>query len=271
MACSHVLLAVTAIILFVSIFRNTFFIHRADGKKVYRVLRTVGLSSISVATIVDIVRYYVGNGSDSAMFVRIGLLIFIICFGVSSLEKTINAVQLAARSEIISELAYKDGLTQIGNRTAFGERLEALENQKEESAPIGIVMFDVNNLKYVNDHLGHSVGDAMIVKSAEIIRDSFAAATEDCYRIGGDEFSVILTGGDVDADYQLGIERFTAMMAQYNAEPDKEYYLSIARGFAVYRQTDDGEKSLQDIFQLADSRMYENKKAIKAQLDQATG
>jgi diguanylate cyclase (GGDEF)-like protein len=111
----------------------------------------------------------------------------------------------------------------------------------------------------------------MIVKSAEIIRDSFAAATEDCYRIGGDEFSVILTGGDVDADYQLGIERFTAMMAQYNAEPDKEYYLSIARGFAVYRQTDDGEKSLQDIFQLADSRMYENKKAIKAQLDQATG
>jgi diguanylate cyclase (GGDEF)-like protein len=271
MACSHVLLAVTAIILFVSIFRNTFLIHRADGKKVYRVLRTVGLSSISFATIVDIVRYYVGNGSDSAMFVRIGLLIFIICFGVSSLEKTINAVQLAARSEIVSQLAYKDGLTQIGNRTAFGERLEALENQKEESAPIGIVMFDVNNLKYVNDHLGHSVGDAMIVKSAEIIRDSFATATEDCYRIGGDEFSVILSGGDVEADYQLGIERFTAMMVQYNAEPDKEYDLSIARGFAVYRQTDDGEKSLQDIFQLADSRMYENKKAIKAQLNQTTG
>ena len=60
----------------------------------------------------------------------IGLLIFIICYGSSSLEKTINAVKLGVQAEFVSQLAYRDGLTGIGNRTAFQEHLVDLEKIK---------------------------------------------------------------------------------------------------------------------------------------------
>jgi predicted signal transduction protein with EAL and GGDEF domain len=172
---THVVLALSAVILFVHVIRHTFLDTRnkSGGVNAYLMMRTFGLTAISFCTVIDIVRYYYGSGTDSALFVRIGLLIFIICFGCSTLEKTINAVRLGAQTELVSQLAYHDGLTHIGNRTAFEERLAELEQSKDSFAQIGIVMFDVNNLKYVNDNLGHSCGDEMLMQSANIIRSAF--------------------------------------------------------------------------------------------------
>ena len=107
------------------------------------------------------------------MCVRVGLILFMICFGLSSLEKTINAVKLGARSEMISELAYKDGLTGVGNRTLFKEKIAELEENKNDTNEIIFVMFDVNDLKYINDKMGHQTGDQLIVMGAEIIKNSF--------------------------------------------------------------------------------------------------
>lgn len=89
------------------------------------------------------------------------------------MEKTINVVKLGARSEMISQLAYKDGLTGVGNRTLFKERLAELEENKNYVNEILFVMFDVNDLKYINDKMGHTVGDELIMKGATIINESF--------------------------------------------------------------------------------------------------
>lgn len=261
MFCSHILLAIAATILFATIFKNTFFMAEEKSKSIFRLLRTIGFCSISLAAIIDIIRYYTGNSSDSAMFVRIGLLLFIVCFGSSSLEKTIYAVKLGAQSEIISQLAYKDGLTKIGNRTAFNEHFAALE-QTEATDGIGIIIFDVNNLKTVNDTLGHPAGDDMIVRASQVICTAFDNADAKCYRIGGDEFAAILQGKDLQSRYQSGIEQFYISLEQYNATPDKQYILQIAHGFAVY----DGQTAatLKDIYERADSLMYENKQYLKS-------
>jgi diguanylate cyclase (GGDEF)-like protein len=264
MTLSHIMLAVAAVILLVVIFRNTF-LNRESSLDIFQILRGVGLCSISVATIVDIVRYYIGNGSDSAMFVRIGLLVFILCFGSSSMERTISAVRLGTESVLISQLAYKDGLTKLGNRTAFNEQLALLEEKKEEFTAIGIVMFDVNNLKYVNDNLGHHAGDEMIVKSAEAIHQSFGGLPGDCYRIGGDEFAVILCGEAVEQLYRIGLKYFEKFLSDYNARPDIAFHLQIAHGFSFYHPKQDSKTTMTDIYERADSLMYENKKAIKAQ------
>ena len=104
------------------------------------------------------------------MFVRIGLLIFILCYGSSSLEKMMNAVKLGVQSQFVSQLAYRDGLTGVGNRTAFQERLEVLEREKKKLSGIAIVMFDVNDLKLINDNQGHQRGDQLLVCCAKIIR-----------------------------------------------------------------------------------------------------
>ena len=197
------------------------------------------------------------------MFVRIGLLIFILCFGSSSLEKTINAVKLGVQTEFVSQLAYKDGLTGTGNRTAFEEHLIELEKVKDTIGQIGIIMFDVNDLKYVNDNLGHPEGDKLLLESAQLIRDTFSKIGGECFRIGGDEFVILLSGEDVKQQCEDGTELFKAAMKSYNARPNLELRISIASGYAIYDETQQGKK-LMDIYHEADIYMYENKKKMKA-------
>lgn len=258
----HVVLIMSAIVLLYIIIRNTFVIGKSTSRNVYHILRGVGLCSLSVATIIDIYRYYKGNSNDTAMFVRIGLLVFIVCFGSSSLEKTINAVKLGVQTEIVSQLAYRDGLTRVANRTAFEEHLVELEKRKNDIPAIGIIMFDVNDLKFVNDNFGHQTGDNMLVKSATLIEDAFAGEQGECYRIGGDEFAVVLSGAQVQEYYENRIARFKEIMSKYNAQPDKEFRISIAHGFAVYDKSDEDEM-LMNVYQRADVLMYENKKKMK--------
>lgn len=259
----HVLLILFAIVLMYTIVYNTYLKNNKGRRNIYHILRTIGLIAISIATFIDVARYHLGIGTDSALFVRIGLLLFILCFGSSSLEKTINAVKLGVQSEFVAQLAYHDGLTGIGNRTAFEERLAELELVKDELPAIGIVMFDVNDLKYVNDHLGHHYGDMMLVASADIIRFSFEAASGKCFRIGGDEFAVILDGDTVQKDYEESIAHFFEQTKQFNEQPDKDFRISIAYGFASYDINNKGIK-LMDIYQQADKQMYENKRNMKA-------
>lgn len=260
---SHVMLAISAALLVYSFIKNAVAKSRQQGAKIYRVLRTVGLCSIAVAAFIDIARFYSGQTSDSATFTRIGLLIFTICYGSSSLENTIKAVKMGAQAEFVSRLAYHDGLTGIGNRTAFEERLDELEKTKSHDTAIGIVMFDVNDLKYVNDNLGHPLGDSMIRTAAEIISGAFEKVNGECFRIGGDEFAVILKGGDVKERYDAGMISFDEQTERHNSAPDCEFRISIAHGFFIY-DSGCGLEHISDAYKMADQQMYETKREMKA-------
>lgn len=262
LSLTHAVLGITASILLYTILRNYIRTYKKYRHNIYHILRTIGLSAISVATALDIIRYYRGNGTDSAMFVRIGILLFILCFGSSSLERTIHAVRLGVQSEFVAQLAYRDGLTQIGNRTSFEEHLADLDKEKEKMDSVAIVMFDVNDLKYVNDHMGHQYGDEMLVESARLIQAAFEAVGGDCFRIGGDEFAVLLSGDELQKRYEEGIHHFTDAVSQYNAVPKQPFRISIAHGFAVYSK-ETGDTRMKDIYQRADVEMYQNKKEIK--------
>ena len=260
---THVLLILSALLLLYTIIKNSFVMGKSSTRNVYKVLRGIGLTSISFATAIDIFRFYQGSSNDTAMFVRIGLLIFILCYGSSSLEKTINAVKLGVQTEFVSQLAYKDGLTGTGNRTAFEERLVELEKTKDTIGKVGIIMFDVNDLKYVNDNLGHPEGDKLLLESAALIKDTFSKIGGNCFRIGGDEFVIVLSGENVSEECEEGLELFKAAMKSHNAKPNLDLRISIASGYAIYGENQTGKK-LMDIYHEADIQMYENKKKMKA-------
>lgn len=264
LSLTHVMLAVSAVLLLYALLKNALMTRESKVRNVYKTIRTVGLMGICFATGIDIVRYYHGHNSDSAMFVRIGLLIFILCYGSASLEKTVNAVKLGVQAEFVSQLAYRDGLTGVGNRTAFQERLEELEGEKKELPGIAIVMFDVNDLKYVNDHLGHQRGDELIVGSANIVRNAVESEEGAVFRIGGDEFAGIFSGEDVEGRCESALSRFRQAMDGYNAVKNQALRISIASGYAVYDKEQEDEM-LMDVYQQADVRMYENKKQIKSE------
>ena len=260
---SHVLLAISAFLLLYSILKNAFQEEKSKKRNIYKVLRTIGFMGLGFAAVIDILRYYRGSTNDNAMFVRIGLLIFILCYGISSLEKVINAVKLGVQSEFVSQLAYRDGLTGIGNRTAFQERLVELEKEKKQLSGIAIIMFDVNDLKLINDNQGHQKGDQLLVCSAEIIRTAAESVEGICYRIGGDEFACILSGEDVAGRCEKAIVCFKKAMDDYNSVKGQPFRISIASGYAVYDKLQENGM-LMDVYQQADVRMYENKKQIKS-------
>lgn len=259
---AHIILILAAVILFYSGARNSFKFLGEQGNRMYHIARGIGLIAIAVTAAIDVFRYYLKTGGDNAMFIRFGLLIWILCFGSSSMERTIEAVRKGAHVDFVSQLAYMDGLTGIGNRTAFQEKMEELEKRKQEEGSIGIVIFDVNNLKWVNDTLGHSEGDQMIKKGAEAISQAFAQEKGDCYRIGGDEFVVFLTGEQAAERCEQAIGRLREELHTYNSGQSRGYDLSIASGYAVYDESC-AEMTLADLFEIADARMYENKKKMK--------
>lgn len=260
---SSVMMGISASLLLYSILKNAFREGKNKGKNIYKVLRTIGFMGLGFAAVIDILRYYRGSSNDNAMFVRIGLLIFILCYGSSSLEKMINAVKLGVQLEFVSQLAYQDGLTGIGNRTAFQERLEELEQEKKQLPGIAIIMFDVNDLKLINDNQGHQKGDQLLMCSAEIIRTAAESVKGICYRIGGDEFACIISGEDVADRCEEAIVCFKKGMDDYNSVKGQPFRISIASGYAVYDKFQENEM-LTDVYQQADDRMYENKKQIKA-------
>ena len=259
---SHILIGISAILMIYSSIRN---MRRNKDKstKIYRVLRGVGMGSIGVAAVIDLPRYYMGLTNDSAQFVRVGLLIFTICYGIASLESTINAVRKGAQTEFISKLAYEDGLTGVGNRTLFEERLDELEKIKATAAPIGLIMFDVNDLKFVNDNLGHPLGDSMIKTAADMISSSFEPAGGECFRIGGDEFAVIISGSGVAVKYDKQINEFADRMEHHNSDPNSRFRISIAHGVFFYNSSC-GVDTIKEALKKADEQMYETKREMKA-------
>ncbi len=263
---AHVNIIFASVLLIYSIIKNVIIKNSKQSGTLYRMLKGIGLSSIGFAAVTDIIRYYLGMTNDNAQFVRIGMLVFTVCFGASSLEDTINIVKMGARAEFASMLAYHDGLTGIGNRTAFEEKLASLEENKDEKTTVGIVMFDVNDLKYVNDNLGHPTGDEMIRKAAEIISAAFEADGGECFRIGGDEFAVIIKGDsadDVKACYEKGMLIFDEQTKRHNSAADCKFRVSIAHGFFIYNAESEVEH-IEEAYKMADKKMYETKRAMKA-------
>lgn len=161
--------------------------------------------------------------------------------------------------ELISELAYSDELTQIGNRTAYIEQLQRLTEKKDKNQ-VGIIIMDINNLKHINDSMGHQVGDDLIRNGACVICESFGRVGR-IYRIGGDEFAVLLVNENPQKIYEENLGIFYKKMKQKNETNDFPYIISIAHGVAYCG--DITTKNLNETENTADLRMYENKIEMK--------
>jgi diguanylate cyclase (GGDEF)-like protein len=106
---------------------------------------------------------------------------------------------LAARESQIMDLAYRDTLTGLPNRALFSDRLEqALRLAPRMNAPMSVVLMDVDNFKYVNDTLGHQVGDLLLREVAERLSTVVRRESDTVARLGGDEFVVLLPSDDVE-------------------------------------------------------------------------
>lgn len=180
-----------------------------------------------------------------------------------SFQQTVNHLQKYI--DYINGLAYRDGLTGVKNKTAYQEAVSKLEEQTRTGKPeFAMIVFDINNLKVVNDTHGHDFGDILIMDSCKLICKVFKRSP--VYRIGGDEFVVILENGDYD-NYEELLDRFAMALDDYNKYARPDGRISIARGIAIYEENVD--LTVSDVFKRADDAMYQNKIQMKKRMADA--
>ena len=162
----------------------------------------------------------------------------------------------------MDEIAHKDSLTGVKNKTSYVEKIAELDKKiTAGEAEFCIVMVDVNYLKRVNDTYGHEIGNTYLKNACRLTCAVFSA--ENVYRVGGDEFVVILEGDKVSLSKYF-VAQFKSEMEHKLSNESLALWekVSAAVGVAIYDP--DKDKNADEVFKRADKEMYENKLAMKA-------
>lgn len=222
--------------------------------KNYLIIPISALVSFSAIT-------YIANAANIVPSNRLFVPLFlIICFIYIS-EYTVlgSSIYWTAKALQAEQIMYIDGLTGLSNRNAFEKFEEKLNTDiKNGIAKFSLVIIDLNFLKKMNDTYGHDKGDIALKILADDIRSMFNGCN--CFRIGGDEFAVIISGKNVDVLSFL-LTNIGSSITKTGKSNEWEN-ISAATGYAIYSAEKD--TSFHDVFVRADSRMYENKVKMKA-------
>ncbi|MEG1254115.1 MAG: GGDEF domain-containing protein, partial [Raoultibacter sp.] len=151
-------------------------------------------------------------------------------------------------------LAEVDHLTGVGNRTSYEREVARWSTQEKLSHGFGIGVFDLNNLKKINDAQGHQAGDAYLRMFSAKLRKAFGP--HPLFRIGGDEFALIFQ----DTTQEEVMEIWNTLLQEFaGKEAGEEVAISSAFGCAFWDS--DTLTTVDKIFKAADDRMYTNKDA----------
>jgi diguanylate cyclase (GGDEF)-like protein len=176
------------------------------------------------------------------------------------LERRRTELQLRDRLRQAEELATTDALTGLANRREFhGELLREISYTRRHSEPFGLLMVDIDHFKGINDEFGHPQGDEVLVQVTERIRETMRASDQ-AFRIGGDEFGVLLRGADRARAF-LAAERLVAATNARPVQLANGQHLSVTISVGVASADANNEFDAQALINRADATLYRAKKA----------
>ena len=228
-------------------------------KKIY----VFGIGAFIMGAILSIVAFRLCYNTVIADMLRLwqwynyilpfAMCVLVVFFSMSFAIDIKQLLEYSFRHEFLQYAAYSDVLTQLYNRRSFNEALELLAVDET----YGIISIDLNDLKPVNDTLGHAVGDLMLESFSRLLTSICGPGTK-AYRMGGDEFAVVVAEQPETTCLAL-THRLMEAVDQFNSTPAL-FQLSVACGYATSLEAETANQ----VFQLADQRMYERKKEMKA-------
>ena len=181
----------------------------------------------------------------------------------SLVETTKKLGEVQEHADAMSELANKDALTGIRNKTAYDKEIRRVEWEMQDNPDkkFGIAMIDLNFLKRINDTYGHEQGNIAIKKLCRMVCVIFDHSP--VFRIGGDEFVAVLENDDYK-NVDLLVAEFNAQLKEMANDESLEPWerISAAIGIAHYNASTDS--SVANVFKRADKAMYNRKKEMKA-------
>jgi diguanylate cyclase (GGDEF)-like protein len=173
-------------------------------------------------------------------------------------ERAAPAIENAQRFREARQLADLDALTGLHNRRYFHETLaRECARAHRYNRRLGLVIFDIDDFKVVNDRIGHLAADAVLAEAAARVREAVRTADVPC-RVGGDEFAVILPESGIEQAEQL----FTRIQATIGRNPiGQAGRLHVSAGVTDLKAEDDAIS----LFERADEALYRAKEAGKGQ------
>ena len=203
----------------------------------------------------ELVTYYLRDFRETSYFIPLGTIVFIIMLACQLVTQYYHSLLEEEKMAYFEKLANTDMLTEVFNRNAYEDRLRSLEQQELELQSTCVVLFDINNMKDINDHYGHECGDQALKVCCRCILSAFGDEGN-CYRIGGDEF--VYLGRFHDSLAQKAA-RFSEIVRQEAKE--LSFPFRVAVGYACYSPETD--HALRDVIRRSDEMMYRNKELQK--------
>jgi diguanylate cyclase (GGDEF)-like protein/PAS domain S-box-containing protein len=176
---------------------------------------------------------------------------------IGALALASDITEMSQYRQSLEHLAYHDPLTSLPNRTLLNQRLQyAIQHAAKHHNNFGLLFIDLDYFKSINDTLGHTVGDELLVEAAK--RISACVRSDDLVaRIGGDEFAILAL--DINHDYDLA--GLAAKISKKLAEPfnveEISFFVTVSTGIACYPNDSD---NINDLMKYADTAMYQAKK-----------
>ena len=218
-----------------------------------------GFAVLCIFAFIAFALFYVNPTYQYPVAYCIGITFFYLILLDMTFSTLYRQMKEASSLDVYKKLAYMDTMAGMENRAAFMEAQERNPSGRDRS----YILMDINNLKSINDEHGHFEGDRIIQAAARCILDVFGELGK-CYRIGGDEFVVILENNRDETVGQL-LSDFEKRVQEENAQ--RELPLSIAVGYARWQQESD---TADELFRRADADMYGKKQQMK-QEDRRSG
>jgi diguanylate cyclase (GGDEF)-like protein len=167
--------------------------------------------------------------------------------------------------EELLSLSINDPLTGLHNRRGFLSLAEQqLKLSDRTKQGVQLYFADLDELKWINDTLGHVEGDNALIEAANILKETFRTS-DIIARLGGDEFAVLAID-TTEADYEIFTARMQSLFETRNNQENRRYRLSISVGSSYYDPKN--PCSLDDLISRADKLMYEQKQKKKSLLPQ---
>jgi len=178
------------------------------------------------------------------------LLIIIILYLLIKNRRLTKKIRYVDEANMWHKLAITDDLTGIYNRNAYN--LYINKNRKCITQEIrGIILFDVDDFKLINDTQGHPAGDAVLKEVAKILLEIFPQPQYRVFRIGGDEFLVLSEG----VSEEKIIERLIALKKRLNVDGN----ISLSNGYSIIKD------NVEEAYKNADDMLYADKMSRKTQ------
>ena len=210
-----------------------------------------GFGALGFCCAVGFLDYYLWGKQLYLIYFSVGILLLVVSLLAVSIGYVYQEMVKSSQMCYYQKIANTDLMTQLNSRTAFEERVRQSPILNGSCA---CIVVDINNLKQANDTMGHSAGDELICAAAECILSVFESLGC-CYRMGGDEFAVLLQN-ITEPQVNRALSELELCIGRRNLM--RSFPLSLAAGYAMGQ-----DAAVEQLFCEADANMYRNKSQMK--------